>query len=156
MWHTLYHNQCNECVITWQYVRVHQLNKYLKNKPTCDHLHTLYTARAPTQFSSMKPSNWSNFINFLRGPTLSHVKWWGPILGPDVWGESIVKRINLLWTDSRDVYYSMSKPNLALIKSSRWGKTRPGFCKPAWKVCTKLMLPGTSHGMSECLGWPLI
>jgi hypothetical protein len=146
MWHTLYHNQCNECVITWQYVRVHQLNKYLKNKPTCDHLHTLYTARAPTQFSSMKPSKWSNFINFLWGPTLSHVKWRGPILGPDVLkGKVSVQRINLLWIDGRDIQYTSEEPTPIHVESTGWEKPRPEFFKWVQRFDANFLPPRTPH-----------
>ena len=45
------------------------------------------------------------------------------------WGERVVKRINLPWTDSRHVHYPTNEPNLTHVESSGWGKTCPNFLK---------------------------
>ena len=46
--------------------------------------------------------------------------------------------------------------NLALNESSGQGKTHLDFFKSAWWFGAKIMPPKTPHGMSECLGPPLV
>ena len=66
------------------------------------------------------------------------------------WGESVVKRINLSWTNGRDVHYAMDEPNPTHVESSGRGKVRPDFFKPAQRFGTKIVPTRTPHGMSEC------
>ena len=46
-------------------------------------IHGLGPAWAPARLMSFKPSIRPHFMNFFSGPTLSHVKWWDPIVGTD-------------------------------------------------------------------------
>ena len=72
-----------------------------------------------------KSSIRSNFMNFF-GPDLVKCKVTRPDLGSWCsWGEIVVKRINLLWSNNKGVHCSMDKPNpthvkkLVLISSSQ-------------------------------------
>ena len=67
-----------------------------------------------------------------------------------------MKRINLSWTDGRDVYYAMDKSNLAHIESSSRGKVHPNFLTTGLKIWRQVMPPRMPHGMNECLGPTLV
>ena len=67
-------------------------------------------------------------------------------------GESVVKKINVLWTIDRDVSYPTDEPSLAHVEGSSWGKAHPNFIEVVQRFGAKTMPPGTPHGMSECLG----
>ena len=63
-----------------------------------------------------------------------------------------MKRMNLPYTNNRDVHYPMDEPNLAHVESLSQIKARPDFFKLARRFEAKIVPPRTSHGMSECLG----
>lgn len=87
------------------------------------------------QLSSQMASTLSTFCK----PKFVTCKKWGPILGPNVsWEESVVTRINLVWTNIRDVHYPMDKSNVTQIESSDQWKARPNFFKPSWRFGAKL------------------
>ena len=67
-----------------------------------------------------------------------------------------MQRINLLWTNGRDVHYPIDEPNPAHVKSWGRGKARPCFLQAILKVGAKFVPPSMPHGMSECLGQPLV
>ena len=63
-----------------------------------------------------------------------------------------MKRINLSWTDGRDIYYPTKEPNLTHVKSTGQGKSRLDFFKLARRFGTKIVSPRRLHGMSVCSG----
>jgi hypothetical protein len=67
-----------------------------------------------------------------------------------------VKRINLPWTNSRDVHYPRNEPNPAHVESSGQGKACLDFFKLARRFGAKIVPPRMPHGMSECLGLTLV
>ena len=101
-------------------------------------------------------SIWSNFINFYGSNLLtckvtrSDCRSWCSC------GEIVVKRINILWTDGRDVHYPTDEPSPAHVERWGRGKVRPDFFKPAWWFGAKIVPPKTSHGMGECSDQPLV
>ena len=67
-------------------------------------------------------------------------------------GENVVKRINLPWTDNRDVHYPTNEPNPTHVENSSRGKAHPNFFKLAHMFGAQIVPLRTPHGMSECLG----
>ena len=67
-----------------------------------------------------------------------------------------MKRINLLWTDGRDVHYPMDAPKSVYVESSGQGKAHPDFTKLAERFGAKIVPPRIPHGMNECFGPPLV
>jgi len=74
---------------------------------------------------AIKPSIWSNFINYSRPNLLtckvmrSDYRSWYPC------GEIVVKRINLLWTNGRDVHYPMVSPIRPMLRGGAEEKFVP-------------------------------
>ena len=68
--------------------------------------------------------------------------WW-------TWGESVTKRINLLWTDNKDVHYPMNEPDPVHVENLGREKARPDFFKPYRRFEAKIVPPRTPHRMSE-------
>jgi hypothetical protein len=66
------------------------------------------------------------------------------------------KIIYPLKIDRQDDLNPMDEPNPALDGSSGRGKARPDFFTRARWFGTKIVPPRTPHGMSECLGRPLV
>ena len=64
----------------------------------------------------------------------------------------MVKRIDLLWTDGRDVPYPMDELDPAHVEDSGRGKARPDIFKPARWFGAKIVPPRMPHGMSGCSG----
>ena len=68
-----------------------------------------------------------------------------------------MKRINLLWTDDKDVHYPTDVPNQFHVESLGRGKTCLIFLNLGLKVwLAKIAPPRMSRGMSEYLGPTLI
>ena len=95
---------------------------------------TLYTAWGWPEHMpdscAIKLSIWSNFIKHVAGPTFVMCT----VMRPNfrswcVWGESVMKRINLLWTNDKDAHYPTDEPNSTHVKSSGQGETCPDFFK---------------------------
>jgi hypothetical protein len=54
-----------------------------------------------------------------------------------------VKKINLLWTNSRGTHYTMNELNPTYVDSSCQGKAHPNFIKLAQRFGTIIMPPRT-------------
>ena len=67
-----------------------------------------------------------------------------------------MKRINILCTNGRDVHYLTDEPNISHVESLGRGKACPDFFKPTRWFDAKIVPPRMPHGMSECLGRPLV
>jgi hypothetical protein len=67
-----------------------------------------------------------------------------------------MKTINLPWTESKDVQYLTSEPNLTRVEGFGQIKTRPTFYKPAQRFDIEIVPPKMPHGMSECLDPTLV
>lgn len=67
-----------------------------------------------------------------------------------------MERINLIWTNDRDVHYSTDKSNPTLVESLDQGKARPYFFKSTQRFGAKIGPPGMPHKMSGCSGPTLV
>ena len=63
-----------------------------------------------------------------------------------------MKRINLSWTNNRDVQHPTDEPNPAHVEGLDRGKACPNFFKPTQRFGAKIVSPGTPHGHHRVLG----
>ena len=123
----------------------------------CNLIHGFIHGLASAWFMCNKAFNLIQLYQLFAWPILSYVKWWSPTSSPDVLeGKSVVKRIDLLGTDDRDVHYPTDEPNPTHVESSGWGKFCPHFFKPAQRFGAKIVSPRTPHGTSECFDPTLV
>ena len=71
-------------------------------------------------------------------------------------GKSVMKTINLPWTDGRDVHYPTEEPNPAHVESLGRGKTHPNFLDPSLRFGAQIVPPRTPHGISDYSGPTLV
>ena len=67
-----------------------------------------------------------------------------------------MKRINLPWTDARDVHYPIDDPNPTHVQNLGQRKTHLDFFKLVRRFGTKNVPPRRPHEISECSGPTLV
>jgi hypothetical protein len=62
---------------------------------------------------------------------------------------NVVKKMNLLWFNGRDVHYPTDEPNPTHVQSSCWENAHLDFFKLVQMFGGNIVPPMTPHGMSE-------